>query len=280
MKLITKMLAGAGALAIAACSGGEQNAQPAVEETTASSMANDPNNPFGAVEMEMHEKMVAATGANASETWLKKMIEHHRGAVTMSELLIDRGGEPRFVEMAQATVSKQQKEIGELERTLAAGITGGAGEANPFGAVEKSMHAEMMGAKGADLAETWARKMIAHHRGAVQMCEVLLKQGGNAQVLKLAQRTANDQRAEIEHLEAMLRGEAMTAEKEATSTTSKKSEAVSTAPTSRASAAAKTSPAAKAGQPKQAATKSSPKPTTSPSAAAECAPEHREMGHC
>ena len=46
------------------------------------SMPSTAANPYGPAEMQMHEKMMAATGADASETWVRKMIEHHRGGVS------------------------------------------------------------------------------------------------------------------------------------------------------------------------------------------------------
>ena len=288
---ITTLLMGVGALALAACSGGGEGGNNAAantvgENASANSMANDPNNPFAAVDMQMHERMVAATGTNASETWVRKMIEHHRGAVAMSQILIEQGGDARFVEMARTGAQKQQREIGELERLLAGGITGGSGEANPYGPVEQSMHQQMMAASGANLSETWARKMIAHHQGAVDMSEVLIRQGGNPQVLALARRVAEDQRREIAHLEAMLRGEAMPAAG---------TPAAGAAPAAPAKAAAgggatpatrrpesppKAAPAPRPERPKQATPRPTPKVEPAPPPKAECAPEHRAAGHC
>jgi len=278
MRRITTLLLGAGALALSACSGGEENADQAAEKAGATSMANDPNNPFGAIEMQMHERMMAATGANASETWVEKMIVHHRGAVQMSQLLIERGGEPGFVEMARMTVEKQSREIAELERELAGGITGGSGEANPFGGVEKSMHDQMMAATGTTLSDTWARKMIAHHQGAVEMSEVLIRQGGHPDVLAMARRTARDQRAEIAHLEAMLRGEAMPVANAPVATSAVKATERSTPAARRTTPAPKAAPAPQPAQPKQTAPRPSASPAPPPKA--ECLPEHRAAGHC
>lgn len=197
---------------LTACGGGtsgnqsESSSNAAPAANTAMSM---PSGPFSQVEMQMHDRMAAAAGANASETWTRKMIEHHRGAIEMSQLLIDQGGDPAMVQMARQTVEKQQGEIAELEGTLSAGISGGSGEANPFGPGEQQMHQAMMAATGGNLSETWARKMIVHHQGAVDMSELLIRQGGNPQIVALARRTAADQGREIEHLQAMLRGEPM-----------------------------------------------------------------------
>lgn len=276
MKRITTLLLGAGALALAACSGGEDNADKAAGTASVSAMAEDPNNPFSAIEMQAHERMMAAVGANASETWIRKMIAHHRGAVDMSQLLIDRGGEPGYVEMARMTADKQSREIGELERLLADGITGGPGAANPFKPVEKSMHDAMMAATGSTLSETWARKMIAHHQGAIDMSEVLVRQGGAPDVLAMARRTAKDQRAEIAHLEAMLGGQAMpAADAPAATSPAKVTERA-------ASPAPRTSPAAKAVKPPAQPKEPAPRPSSSPapSPTADCAPEHRAAGHC
>jgi len=98
-----------------------------------------------------------------------------------------------MVQMARQTVEKQQREIGELERMVAGGIGGGSGEANPFGPVEQQMHQAMMAASGANVSETWARKMIVHHQGAVDMSELLIRQGGgDPEVLAMARRTARE----------------------------------------------------------------------------------------
>lgn len=233
-----------------------------------------PSGPFAQVEMQMHERMMAATGTSASETWARKMIEHHRGAVQMSQVLIDGGGEPGYVEMARMGAEKQQREIAELERMLAGGVTDWpGGVANPFGPAEQSMHQAMMAAGGANLSETWARKMITHHQGAVEMSEVLIRQGGNPQALAMARRIAADQRREIAHLEGMLRGEAVSAAAAPTNEGFRNA----SAPGARApSAAPKATPAQRPAQSNQAAPRPAPTPAPSPT----CTPEHREMGHC
>lgn len=86
-------------------------------------------NPYTQSEQTMHDRMMAATGANPSETWLRKMIEHHRGAVDMSNILIQQGGDPKVLEKARMTAQKQQKEIQDLERMLAGGETAAAAPA-------------------------------------------------------------------------------------------------------------------------------------------------------
>lgn len=77
--------------------------------------------------------------------------------------------------------------------------------ANPFGPSEMRMHEKMMAAKGADAAETWTRKMIEHHRGAIEMSQVVLRGTQNAEVRREAQKPIDHQTREIANLNAVLR---------------------------------------------------------------------------
>lgn len=83
-----------------------------------SEMKADPSNPYMASEMEMHDKMMAAKGADAAETWTRKMIEHHKGALTMSEVALKETQDPMVRQMAQKTIDMQTKEIAELQKML------------------------------------------------------------------------------------------------------------------------------------------------------------------
>ena len=282
---------GASLMALAAGCGGAGTNESANSSNAQQPAGNEaamavPSGPFSQVEMQMNERMMAATGANASETWARKMIEHHRGAIDMSRILIEQGGDAEFVQMARQGSEKQQREIAELERMIAGGISGGTGEANPYRDAEQQMHQQMMAASGANLTETWARKMIAHHRGAVAMSEILVAHGGDPEMVAMARRVITDQRREAEHLEGMLRGERMPAggAPAASSTPApavKEGVRNNVAPAAREpSVAPKATPARRADQPKQATPRPAPKAEPAPPAKAECLPEHRAAGHC
>ena len=77
--------------------------------------------------------------------------------------------------------------------------------ANPYGPAEMQMHEKMMAAMGADAGETWTRKMIEHHRGAVEMSQIALRSTQNAEVRREAQKAIASQNREIATLNAMLR---------------------------------------------------------------------------
>lgn len=81
-------------------------------------MQNSPANPYAEAEMQMHQRMMQAMGSNADETFARKMIEHHRGAIEMSRILAARGSDRELRAMAMRSSAAQQREIRELETWL------------------------------------------------------------------------------------------------------------------------------------------------------------------
>ena len=80
-------------------------------------MQNTPANPYAAVGMDMHHKMMVV-GTDASETWTRQMIEHHRGAVAMSKIAVAKASDNEVRAMAQKVVTMQEKEIASLQSWL------------------------------------------------------------------------------------------------------------------------------------------------------------------
>jgi uncharacterized protein (DUF305 family) len=68
----------------------------------------------------------------------------------------------------------------------------------------QDMHQKMMSANDPDPDRAWALKMIEHHRGGIAMSEAVLKHGDDAEIKKMAQKTAAEQRREIAELQAWL----------------------------------------------------------------------------
>lgn len=75
-------------------------------------------NPYGHAEMDMHQKMMAATQGDAAEMWTRKMIEHHRGAIAMSRVALRDAKDAETRRMAQMTITKQERDIAELQAWL------------------------------------------------------------------------------------------------------------------------------------------------------------------
>ena len=81
-------------------------------------MRNTTANPFAEGEMRMHQRMMTATGDTPDGTWVRKMIEHHRGAVEAARTLIATGRDQDALRIARETIASQEREIAELQAWL------------------------------------------------------------------------------------------------------------------------------------------------------------------
>lgn len=69
-----------------------------------------------------------------------------------------------------------------------------------------AMHSEMMeGLQSSDPDIAFAKGMIAHHRGAIDMAKTELQYGKDPELRKLAQEIINAQQPEIDRMEAWLK---------------------------------------------------------------------------
>ena len=89
-----------------------------MEQSDMMAMMNDPANPYGAVEMDMHKKMMMAKAGLPSELWTRKMIEHHRGAIAMSRVALEKATDKQSRVMAQMTITTQTREIAKMQAWL------------------------------------------------------------------------------------------------------------------------------------------------------------------
>lgn len=197
-------------LALAACGSNDEATQNAPEMAATgndmAAMAADPNNPFAGSEMQMNERMMAAVGVDAGDSWAKKMIEHHQGAIDMSRIVLEQNPPADVAMMARETIEKQEKEIGDLRKLVKEGA------ANPQSAelyrpAMMDMHQKMQAATGANPSETYMRKMLEHHRGGVTLSDAALKAGVSGALRQQVQKTRDDQQKEARMVEAMLAGD-------------------------------------------------------------------------
>jgi uncharacterized protein (DUF305 family) len=270
-KTVLMSAASAMALLVAACGSNEEAAQNDAAGTDMNAMMADASNPFAQSEMQMNNKMMAAVGINAADTWVRRMIEHHRGAVEMSRVLLAQNVTGHVADMARQTIDKQTKEIAELEKLVQQGQPDQQSAA-AYQPAMTQMHDAMMAAKGTDASDTWVRKMLEHHKGAIAMSDVALANGATGAVRAAAEKVKADQQKEIEHIEGMLAGGAPAAGAEPAT------------PREAAAPAAPAKPAPKAepkSAPKAAAAKPKAPPAPEPKAPTPtCLPEHRAAGHC
>lgn len=275
-----KKLSGIAALlmataALGACGSQGDNQATTNEAAMDGNMAADNSmqmsGPFADAEMRMNEQMMAAVGRDAGQNWLKKMIVHHQGAIDMSRVVLDQNPTADVAKMARDTITKQGKEIEDLRKLVEEGAPDQR-SAELYRPAMMDMHQKMMAASGSDVSDTYLRKMLEHHRGAVAMSDVALANGVTGAIRSQIQKTRTSQQKEIDMVEAMLRGEPMAA---AATAASKPASSATAEPAAPKAVAAKPTPA----RPKPAPAKS--EPASKPAApATECLPEHRAAGHC
>jgi uncharacterized protein (DUF305 family) len=124
-------------LLLAACDGGGDPVQQAMQEASAKNQAAAvvegtvsgpedhsahaaPTGPsagdqaFAASEAEMHRLMAAASGKTVDQAYIAKMIAHHQGAVAMAQVALRDSRDPEVRRMAQAVIETQTREIAEM----------------------------------------------------------------------------------------------------------------------------------------------------------------------
>ena len=274
------------ALLVAGCGSGGEGEQNVQNEAAAgedmNAMAADPNNPFAQSEMQMSERMMAAVGTDVGDSWVRKMIEHHQGAIDMSQIVLQQNPTAGVAEMARMTVEKQGKEIEDLRKLVKQGSPN-AQSGELYRPAMTQMHQAMMAAKGADVSETFMRKMLEHHRGGVTMSDVALQNGVSGTLRQQVQKTRDDQQKEAKMVEAMLAGQSHQQAMAASGAKSAEQAKAEPAPAEKAKAAPTAPPKSTPKATAKAAPKAQPSPepkAATKAPAAPCLPEHRAAGHC
>lgn len=136
------------------------------------------------------------------------MISHHEGAVAMAKVEKQFGKDQFLLSMADGIIKSQGAEIAFLKNWLSGQDLSGmqiVPEAN------KANYASMLSImKGMEVSFTgnadvdFAKSMIPHHQGAVEMAKVVLQFGKDAEIRKLAENIISTQQAEISSLKDWL----------------------------------------------------------------------------
>ncbi|MDW6063912.1 DUF305 domain-containing protein [Streptomyces sp. FXJ1.4098] len=154
-------------------------------------------------------------------TFAQMMIPHHEQAVQMAKLADDRAEDAEIKTLAGDIEKAQDPEIRTMKSWLKAwgkpesgsgmpgmpGMDHGSGSSDDSGMSgmmsDKDMK-ELEAAKGADFDKMFARMMIDHHNGAIDMAKDEQKNGRNATAKKLAADVVKNQTAEVKQLKLIL----------------------------------------------------------------------------
>ena len=134
------------------------------------------------------------------------MIEHHKGAIEMSEQELKSGKDDKIKSMAQQIITTQTAEIDKLKDFVAnykpSGMKHGEGELQKsMSDMESKMHNNAM---TGDTDKDFATMMVLHHEEAVTMSKKELTNGMSIQLKKMAQKTITTQSQEIKEFKNWL----------------------------------------------------------------------------
>ncbi len=161
---------------------------------------------------DMHDEMMIGMGYNDPDTaFAKGMLGHHRGAVDMAEIQLKYGTDNTMRQLAQDIIDAQQVEIDMLNKWLASHPDTTKPKPNTEAmqqAYAKSMdalHGDMMLGIADPVPDVaFARGMLPHHIGAVDMAKIQLEYGTDEEMRQLAQAIIDTQQAEIELMQNWL----------------------------------------------------------------------------
>lgn len=188
-------------------SGGDMNMMPA-DGAPMSDMLKD----YTASMTTMHEEMMKGMSFNDPDTaFAQGMLGHHIGAVDMAKIELKYGTDVEMRKLAQAIIDAQQSEITQMKTWLASHPDAAEPTADTE-AMQKAyakgmdtMHGEMMLGIADPIPDmAFARGMLPHHVGAVDMAQVQLKYGKDAEMRKLAQEIIDAQQPEIEQMQSWI----------------------------------------------------------------------------
>ena len=147
----------------------------------------------------MHQEMNAPLSGNATIDFVRGMIPHHQGAVDMAKIQLQYGHDERLKTFNRWIIRAQEKEIAFMKNWLAGHDNGKhiAGATDYYGNAMMAMHHGMMVDYTGDADVDFVRGMIPHHQGAVDMASILLAEGSNLELNRLASNIYSSQTYEI-----------------------------------------------------------------------------------
>ena len=135
--------------------------------------------------MDMSSELAELEGEAFEVGFMSMMVAHHRGAVEMSEWILDRTENPDLRAAAEAIIAAQAPEITEMTGWLQAWYGRGVDEAMAQ-PMKREMRA-MIGAMATGDADTaFLREMTVHHDSALDMAQLALTRSIHDELRALA----------------------------------------------------------------------------------------------
>ena len=147
---------------------------------------------------------------DADVMFAQMMIPHHEQAIEMSDIALDpnTGASAAVIALATQIKGAQDPEISQMKNLLTTwGMPMEMGSMDHSSMMDGMLSLEDMDSlgqlKGAEFDKAWAKGMIAHHEGAIEMANDVLANGKNSEILALANAVVSGQSTEIETLKPL-----------------------------------------------------------------------------
>ncbi|MDO8381808.1 MULTISPECIES: DUF305 domain-containing protein [unclassified Microbacterium] len=152
----------------------------------------------------------ASTAADVNDADMQftmMMIPHHEQAVEMADMILAKENiDERVITLAEQIKAAQGPEIELMESWLDEWGTpmGDMGGMDHGGMMSETDMQALEDATGAEASRLFLEQMIVHHEGAIEMAQSEVDNGGNADVLALAEAIIASQTTEITTMEDIL----------------------------------------------------------------------------
>jgi uncharacterized protein (DUF305 family) len=160
-----------------------------------------------AMDSMMRGMMKTPTGV-ADVDFASGMVPHHQGAIAMAEVELKYGRNAAMRQLAAKIITAQKGEIKQMKKWLAGhdakampkSVDAAKAAAAPMDTMMQAMAITYSGNADVD----FARGMIPHHRGAIDMAKVELQYGADPEIKKLAEAIKGAQGPEIKLMQDWL----------------------------------------------------------------------------
>jgi uncharacterized protein (DUF305 family) len=168
---------------------------------------NDMNPITETMDQMMHKMHRTSGTGNNDIDFTTMMIEHHKGALEMSKVELEKGTDADLKKFAQQVVNDQNKEIAQMEKFMLNAPKDSSQNTVEF---QKELNHSMMAMMNDsthvynDIDRDFAAQMIPHHQSAVDMAKVYLQFGMDKSLRKLCESIITSQSKEIQWLKGWL----------------------------------------------------------------------------
>jgi len=142
-------------------------------------------------------------------TFAQGMVPHHKQAVEMSDMLLDKGDavDAKVATLAEQIKAAQGPEIAELTAWLEvwhAGSDMSGMDHSMSGMMSDSDMTALDTASAKDAGKLFLQQMVEHHTSAVDMAKTEVDKGRNTDAVVMAKSIASGQTAQITQMQDML----------------------------------------------------------------------------